>query len=76
MRRQFNVRSAVGVVNEVSVTLVITDIGSVFWRGCWGACRQLATLEVVDIGMVETWGNTPGTGTEGNDGDPREKGND
>ena len=34
------------------------------------------TLEVVNMGMVETWGNTPGTGTQGNDGDPREKGND
>lgn len=46
-----------------------------FWRGWLLGSLFATTLEVVDMGMVGTWGNTLGTGTEGNDEDPREKGN-
>ncbi len=35
-----------------------------------------ATLGVVDMEVVGTWSDMLGTGTEGNDGDPREKGSD
>ncbi len=34
------------------------------------------TIGVVDMEMVGTWSDMLGTGTEGNDGDPREKGSD
>ena len=34
------------------------------------------TLGVVDMEVVGTWSYMLGTGTEGNDGDPREKGSD
>ena len=34
------------------------------------------TLGVVDMEMVGTWSDMLGTGTEGNDGDPRENGSD
>jgi hypothetical protein len=34
------------------------------------------TLGVVDMEVVGTWSDMLGTGTEGNDGDPREKGSD